>query len=26
MPCQERLCAMMNENCEVVEDESAALF
>jgi len=25
-PCQERLCAMMNENCEVVEDEGAALF
>jgi len=24
--CQERLCAMMNENCEVIEDESAALF
>jgi frataxin-like iron-binding protein CyaY len=26
MSCQERLCALMNENCEVVEDESAALF
>ncbi len=24
--CQERLCSMMNENCEVVEDESVALF
>ena len=24
--CQERLCALMNENCEVIEDESAALF
>ena len=26
MSCQERLCALMNENCEVIEDESAALF
>jgi hypothetical protein len=26
MTCQERLCAMMNENCEIVENESAALF
>jgi len=24
--CQEHLCARMNENCEVIEDESAALF
>ena len=24
--CQEGLCALMNENCEVIEDESAALF
>ena len=24
--CQERLCALMNENCEVIEDESEALF
>jgi hypothetical protein len=24
--CQERLCALMNEDCEVVEDESTALF
>jgi len=24
--CQERLCAQMNENCEVVVDESAGLF
>jgi hypothetical protein len=24
--CQERLCALMNENCEVIEDESTALF
>jgi len=24
--CQERLCALMNENCELIEDESAALF
>jgi len=24
--CQERLCALMNENCEVIEDESVALF
>ena len=24
--CQERLCAKMNENCEVVVDESAGLF
>ncbi len=24
--CQERLCAQMNENCEVVEDESPGLF
>ena len=26
MPCQERLCALMNEDCEVIEDENAALF
>ena len=26
MACQERLCATMNENCEVVEDGSVALF
>jgi len=24
--CQERLCAQMNENCEVVEDETPSLF
>ena len=24
--CQEQLCARMNENCEVIEDESTALF
>jgi len=24
--CQERLCALMNENCEIIEDESAVLF
>lgn len=24
--CQERLCAQMNENCEVVVDESEGLF
>jgi len=24
--CQERLCAKMNENCEVVVDESVGLF
>ncbi|MEY3001802.1 MAG: hypothetical protein RLZZ428_177 [Pseudomonadota bacterium] len=24
--CQENLCARMNENCEIVEDEAAALF
>lgn len=24
--CQERLCEKMNENCEVVEDESVGLF
>lgn len=24
--CQERLCALLDENCEVIEDESAALF
>jgi len=24
--CQERLCAQMNENCEVVIDESEGLF
>jgi len=26
MSCQERLCALMNEDCEMIEDESAALF
>ena len=26
MSCQERLCALLNENCEMIEDESAALF
>ena len=26
MSCQEKLCAIMNENCEVVEDDSASLF
>ena len=26
MSCQEKLCALMNENCEVVEDDSAVLF
>lgn len=24
--CQERLCAQMNENCEIVEDETPTLF
>ncbi len=24
--CQEKLCALMNEECEIVEDESVALF
>jgi len=24
--CQEKLCAQMNENCEVVEDETLSLF
>ena len=24
--CQERLCAQMNENCEVVEEEAPGLF
>lgn len=24
--CQEKLCAQMNENCEIVEEESASLF
>ena len=24
--CQERLCAQMNENCEIVEDETPGLF
>ena len=24
--CQEKLCALMNENCELIEDESIALF
>ena len=24
--CQERLCAQMNENCEVIVDESEGLF
>jgi len=24
--CQERLCAQMNENCEIVEDEAPGLF
>lgn len=24
--CQERLCAQMNENCEVIADESEGLF
>jgi len=24
--CQEKLCARMNENCEVVEDENPNLF
>ncbi len=24
--CQEQLCARMNENCEVIDDESAVLF
>ena len=24
--CQEKLCAQMNENCEVVEDETPSLF
>ncbi|NOR56472.1 MAG: hypothetical protein GQ531_09710 [Sulfurovum sp.] len=26
MSCQERLCALLDENCEVIEDESAVLF
>lgn len=26
MSCQKRLCTLMNENCEVVEDESVVLF
>ena len=26
MSCQERLCALMNENCEIIEDESKSLF
>ncbi len=26
MSCQEKLCAIMNENCEVVEDDSGSLF
>jgi len=24
--CQEQLCATMNEQCEIIEDESAGLF
>lgn len=24
--CQERLCALMNENCEIVDAENAVLF
>ena len=24
--CQERLCAQMNENCEVIEEEGPGLF
>ncbi len=24
--CQEKLCSIMNENCEVVEEESQGLF
>ena len=24
--CQEKLCSQMNENCEIVEDESPSLF
>jgi len=24
--CQEKLCAKMNENCEIVEDETPSLF
>jgi len=24
--CQEKLCALMNEKCEIIEDESVALF
>jgi len=24
--CQEKLCAQMNENCEIVEDENPSLF
>lgn len=24
--CQEKLCAQMNENCEIVEDETPTLF
>lgn len=26
MSCQEQLSSLMNENCEVIEDESTALF
>ncbi|NOR55334.1 MAG: hypothetical protein GQ531_03940 [Sulfurovum sp.] len=26
MSCQERLCALLDENCEVIEDENAVLF
>ena len=26
MSCQERLCALLNENCGMIEYESAALF
>lgn len=25
-PCQERLCAQMNENCEMIEEEGPGLF
>jgi len=24
--CQEKLCSQMNENCEIVEEESTSLF
>ena len=24
--CQEKLCAQMNENCEIIEEEAPALF